>query len=415
MAGPYSTGKQKPWMRVGAAGRVAHDDYAESAFADAKHNKKMMPGLSYAGNESLVLGKKNKYFALRKSPPKRAPTAAGRAGRKGRPATAGMAMRLNPTLRAAATTVIAREGKQAMVRSNAVLRRQDQHEANRQAAAREKRRKALEKKAADVAFYLSIERLTSKAALNRRLSRLSKREQTDCLKDQVRHRTIGCGFSAADYGFTADDISLFSGKKAAVQRAALKALVIRMIAQEKAPRTKERLQQPAEPVVGTTFSPPKLGVVTDDREEHELEAAAEVSSLIEKHDNAELLALDARFKGKFFFDDGPSEYRFIEDIQWNAAPATLEKPQGDPLQKRFQAATVKVYAPNDAQAGQVMTNKELEPYGLKGDERKEMDRMIKMYKTKWDAAQRCRANRAGLQSAAKRQKLQKTGRSRRTR
>ena len=62
-----------------------------------------------------------------------------------------------------------------------------------------------------------------------------------------------------------------------------------------------------------------------------------------------------------------------------------------------------------------MTNKELEPYGLKGDERKEMDRMIKMYKTKWDAAQRCRANRAGLQSAAKRQKLQKTGRSRRTR
>ena len=67
------------------------------------------------------------------------------------------------------------------------------------------------------------------------------------------------------------------------------------------------------------------------RLEHERAAAARLAALEETDDNEELAALDGKYTGAVFCDDG--EHRLIQSIEWN-----------DRFD-RFQALTSKVCAP----------------------------------------------------------------------
>ena len=76
-----------------------------------------------------------------------------------------------------------------------------------------------------------------------------------------------------------------------------------MIKEERAAATRDALAVPEEASFDCTFNPPKIGQVTAEREEHERVASQRMARMVEKKDNAELVALDKKFpSGLRIFD-----------------------------------------------------------------------------------------------------------------
>ena len=161
---------------------------------------------------------------------------------------------------------------------------------------------------------------------------------------------------------------------------------------------REALRTPEElPFRSSLFHPPKLGAATADRKAHELSAAARWAALEEKEDNAELVALDSKYKGKFFTDTEANEHRLIVDVEWNDKYA------------RYQVLTDKVYGPGADKAGRRMQRYERVAYGMAEEEQAEMDRMIARYNELCASAekrqqQRQRRAAAESESPAKRKR-----------
>lgn len=142
-----------------------------------------------------------------------------------------------------------------------------------------------------------VVRAKTKAQLGRLLRGAKGEKRRRILVAQVKQRTIGCGLGGKECGF---DTSLFSSLGGVQQKCkALYQQLCRMIEVENTAANREALRTPDELPFRSSFHPPKLGAATADIKAHELSAAARWAALEEKEDNAELLALDSKYKGKF--------------------------------------------------------------------------------------------------------------------
>ena len=179
------------------------------------------------------------------------------------------------------------------------------------------------------------------------------------------------------------------------RRQALLAQLHRMIEEETDPDTRHAgaLQSPEQLPVASRFNPPKLGRITKMRLEHERAAAARLAALEETDDNEELAALDGKYTGAVFCDDG--EHRLIQSIEWN-----------DRFD-RFQALTSKAYAPGTKGAGVVMTRASVLGYGLSEREQPEMDRMVAEHAQMCERAEQRKRKRDSKAQSSKKKKSKK--------
>ena len=167
-----------------------------------------------------------------------------------------------------------------------------------------------------------------------------------------------------------------------------------MIKEERAASTRSALRPPDAPAFSCTLSVPKLGTVSAARKVHEKAAEERMAAMIDTEDDEELVALDNKYKDALFYDADWNEYRVINDVEYNA---TCTDKDGE-LSPRFEAVTVKVYAPGHERAGKEMAGsaRSEQPYGLAPSELAEMDRMVAAYEVAVaQAAQKKKRKREG--------------------
>jgi hypothetical protein len=363
MEGVYSAGKQEAWMLENASSRVATNDYAESTFALFKWYIKAAPSLGLSAAAGMVSGKMNKRWGPADVPlmNKSKNSEKRRRDAKGD----GRAFSLEgPLLRAVVATVNGSFADERL-KSRLLLQQQDAHTAAHRAAKMEAKKKKEAGRVANAVCARVVVRAKTLTKLKRLIKGKKGAERNDILGAQVKQRTVGCGLGEMGYGFK---ISLFSGISRVNEKfEALYKQLCKMIKMENTAANRAVLQTPEDLPFRSSFNPPKLGAYTAERKAHELSAQARWAALEEKDDTSELVALDAKYKGKLFYDAEAKEHRRIVDVEWN-----------DQFE-RYQVLTDKVYAPGTDQAGTRMQRYARVGYGVAEEEQPEMDGMVAKY------------------------------------
>ena len=154
-----------------------------------------------------------------------------------------MARALTPTLRSAIRKLALAEPEREKART--LQKKQDEKEAGRWKKQRTEKAAADKTKADNAAYFFNIERATTQSAIDNLIAHKSSTAAAKLLRDQIRHRTIGCGL-ADKYSF---EISVFSKLEGGVNALRTKLLdqLKRMVAEERAAVTKTALKVPDVP------------------------------------------------------------------------------------------------------------------------------------------------------------------------
>jgi len=246
------------------------------------------------------------------------------------------------------------------------------HTAKRLADVAKEENRLLKERVDKIVEHHATERVETLSELNKELeARTSTGKKNQLLAEQIKHRTIGCGFKAEMYGL--EKLSLFSGVKVDEEYEGLLGQMKTMLAAEK--KAKALFKIPDDPPIPCGFSNiPTLGIPTAKRLEHDSKAKEATAALVEKSDDQEYVALIVKYKDQYFHDkwkpedDCPkytAESRKILDIRW------------DKKRRVWVAHTVK--AGPDGVLREDVKAKGV-PYGLTKAELPEMDAMVELFK-----------------------------------
>ena len=191
------------------------------------------------------------------------------------------------------------------------------HHDERRAAAKLEQKRKLTLKVDNAVHYHSITRASSSAEVELLLRGNPSGTQVELLLEQIKHRTVGCGFT-----YVGVVESLHSSLKTEERRDALKLQLLKMIQLEVSDGDKYAVpEEPSVPdgVKGFAVTVRKLGPITRKREEHEEALARRAAEMVQTEDDATLVALEEKYIGKRFIDTdgGSTERREIEAIEWN--------------------------------------------------------------------------------------------------
>ena len=150
--------------------------------------------------------------------------------------------------------------------------------------------------ASDVAHYHSINRWESAVQLREGLKGTSDSAAIKLMVQQTKHRTVGCSHT-----YPGMSISLFTTQdlNTKARKQALQKQLLAMIGIEQA----EGLFKPVAPAMpDAPSSIPCLGKPDAERVSHTAGHKAKLDALLGGKDDEELLALEAEFKHKCFYD-----------------------------------------------------------------------------------------------------------------